>query len=54
MIVQSGIKEVVYECDKHNGEPLNNVSKKILTAGGVHFRKMNEILDIEITKKTCF
>lgn len=54
MIVQSGIKEVVYECDKHNGEPLNNVSKKILTAGGVHFRKTNEILDIEITKKTCF
>ena len=51
MIVQSGIKEVVYENDKHNGEPLNIVSKKILDANNVTYRQMKEKIDIEIKKE---
>lgn len=39
VIIQSGIKEVVYLDDKYIGTPENNVSKKLLTAAGVKYRK---------------
>lgn len=42
-IVQSGIKEVVYESDKYKGTPSNNVSLKILSNAGVKLRKTKEI-----------
>lgn len=39
VIIQSGIKEVVYLEDKYVGTPENNVSKKLLDAAGVTYRK---------------
>lgn len=42
-IVQSGIKEVVYEDDKYKGTPSHNVSLKILSNAGVILRKTKEI-----------
>jgi len=39
VIIQSGIKEVVYLEDKYDGTPGNNVSKKLLDAAGVTYRK---------------
>lgn len=48
MIVQSGIKEVVYESDKYCGTPMNIASKKILSAGGVKCRKMVNAVNLDI------
>lgn len=48
MIVQSGIKEVVYESDKDNGTPMNIASKKILSAGGVICRQMENVTNVHI------
>lgn len=42
-IVQSGIKEVVYENDKYYETESVKVSKKILNAAGVKIRKVEEV-----------
>lgn len=42
-IIQSGIKEVIYDNDKYNGTAADNVSKRILTAAGVRFRKIDSV-----------
>lgn len=42
-IVQSGIKEVIYDNDKYNGTSADNVSKRILTTAGVRLRKISPI-----------
>lgn len=48
-IIQSGIKEIVYESDKYDGTESNTASKKMLDAAGVIYRQINKI-DINITK----
>ena len=49
MIAQSGIKEVVYESDKYGGTPLNIASKKILKAAGVKCRRMEKVIDVNVS-----
>lgn len=39
VIVQSGIKEIIYEEDKYNGTDSNKISKKILDECGVVYQK---------------
>lgn len=41
-IIQSGIKEIVYNSDKYNRTDGNVVSKKMLDFCGVKYRKYNE------------
>ncbi len=36
-IIQSGIKRVVYECDKYAGTPMNTAAKKMFDAAGVEY-----------------
>ena len=43
LIIQSGIKEIVYMDDKYNGTDSDLASKKMLDAAGVKYRKMNNI-----------
>ena len=43
LIIQSGIKEVVYMDDKYNGTESDIASKKMLDAAGVKYRKMKEV-----------
>jgi len=38
-IIQAGIKEVIYDCDKYAGTDAVIASKRMLTAAGVHFRQ---------------
>ena len=38
-IIQSGIKEIIYDCDKYEHTPSVIASKRMLTASGVAFRK---------------
>lgn len=38
-IIQSGIKEIVYECDKYESTPGVRASKRMLCASGVKFTK---------------
>ena len=48
LIIQSGIKEIVYISDKYDGSNENIASKAMLQAAGVRWRK---IPDIEIVVK---
>ena len=43
LIIQSGIKEIVYMCDKYNGTESDIASKRMLEAAGVKTRKMREV-----------
>lgn len=43
LIIQSGIKEIVYMDDKYNGTPSDIASKKMLDAAGVSYRKMEKV-----------
>lgn len=43
LIIQSGIKEIVYMDDKYNGTEGDIASKKMLDAAGVKYRKMEKI-----------
>ena len=43
LIIQSGIKEIVYMDDKYNGTESDIASKKMLDAAGVKYRKMKKI-----------
>lgn len=38
-IIQCGIKSIIYDSDKYNGTPSNTISKKLLDAAGVTYRK---------------
>ena len=42
IIIQSGIKEVIYLSDKYNGTDGNIVSKRLFDECGVTYRKMDE------------
>ena len=48
LIIQSGIKEVVYMSDKYNGTDSDIASKRMLDSAGIVYRKMKEI-KIELT-----
>ena len=43
LIIQAGIKEIVYMEDKYNGTPSDTASKKMLEAAGVKTRKMEKV-----------
>ena len=49
VLSKSGIKEVVYESDKYGGTPLNIASKKILKAAGVKCRRMEKVVDVNVS-----
>ena len=38
-IIQSGIREIIYECDKYADTPAVRASKRMLDAAGVTYRK---------------
>lgn len=38
-IIQSGIRHIIYACDKYEGEPNVIASKRMLSAAGVEMRK---------------
>ena len=42
-IIQSGIKEIIYEDDKYNGTESDIASKRMLDAAGVIYRKMEKV-----------
>lgn len=48
LIIQSGIKEIVYMDDKYSGTPSDIASKKMLDAAGIKYRKIEKV---EITIK---
>lgn len=43
LIIQSGIKEIVYMDDKYNGSDSNIASKKMLDSAKIKYRQMNKI-----------
>ena len=43
LIIQSGIKEIVYMDDKYSGTPSDIASKKMLDAAGIKYRKLDKI-----------
>ncbi|MBQ3002007.1 MAG: dCMP deaminase family protein [Bacilli bacterium] len=43
LIIQSGIKEIVYMSDKYNGTESDMASKKMLAAAGVKTRMIDEV-----------
>ncbi len=43
LIIQSGIKEVVYANDKYDGTDSDTASKRMLDAAGVKYRKIQEV-----------
>ncbi len=48
LIIQSGIKEIVYMDDKYNGTDSDKAAKLMLDAAGVKYRKVSKIsLNIE-------
>ena len=44
LIIQSGIKEIVYMDDKYDGTESDIASKKMLDAAKIKYRKMNKIV----------
>ncbi|MGM9900359.1 MAG: deoxycytidylate deaminase [Bacilli bacterium] len=50
LIIQSGIKEIVYVSDKYDGTNENTASKKMLKSAGIKLRQMN---DVTVEVKTC-
>lgn len=42
-IIQSGIREIIYEDDKYNGTESDIASKRMLDAAGVTYRKMEKV-----------
>ena len=49
LIIQSGIREIVYMEDKYSGTPTDIASKRMLEAAGVKLRKLDSF-DVEIVK----
>lgn len=49
LIIQSGIKEIVYMDDKYDGTEADIASKKMLDAAKVSYRKMKKI-EVELKK----
>lgn len=49
LIIQSGIKEIVYMGDKYSGTPTDIASKRMLEAANIKTRKLDSF-DLEIVK----
>ena len=49
-IIQSGIKEIVYECDKYADTDAVKASKRMLDAAGVNYRQKQEKIKVEVSK----
>lgn len=49
LIIQSGIKELVYLSDKYDNSVSNIASKKMLDAAGVRYRKLKEF-SVEVSE----
>ena len=49
LIIQSGIKEIVYMDDKYNGTDSDIASKKMLDAAKVSYRKMEKV-EVDLKK----
>lgn len=49
-IIQSGIRQIVYESDKYNGSDTNIASKRMLKAAGVKLTKIQNTIHIDVTK----
>lgn len=47
-IIQSGIREVVYESDKYNGIDSNVASKKLLNGAGVKLRELGYTVSVAL------
>lgn len=43
LIIQSGIREIVYLSDKYDNTDANIASKRMLDAAGIKYRKMDEV-----------
>jgi len=43
LIIQSGIKEIVYLSDKYSGTPSDLASKKMADSAGLKYRKMKNM-----------
>jgi dCMP deaminase len=50
-IIQSGIKEIVYEDDKYAETDVVKASKRMLDAAGVRWRSRDHSINVQITKK---
>lgn len=50
LIIQSGIKEIVYLDDKYDGTDSDLASKKMLKSAGVAWRKISVNIDIRVEK----
>lgn len=50
-IIQSGIKEIVYEDDKYADTDAVQVSKRMLNAAGVTYRKMEQPIAVKVTNR---
>lgn len=51
LIIQSGIKEVIYECDKYANTDSVIASKMLLDECGVKYRQIGATIDIGMEKK---
>ena len=49
LIIQSGIKEIIYMSDKYDGTESDQASKKMLKSAGVSWRKVSQ-MKVEIEK----
>ncbi len=47
-IIQSGIREVVYEQDKYDGTEGNCASKRMFRDAGVTLRRMDRIVEVDV------
>ncbi len=52
IIIQNGIKEVIYESDKYKDVDIFIASRKMLKAAGVKMRKYVTKNELEVTKKS--
>ena len=43
LIIQSGIKKIIYISDKDNGTDMNIASKRMLDSAGINYEQMKEI-----------
>ena len=48
-IIQSGIRKVIYECDKYANEDNVKASKKMLKAAGVELVQMNKKISVQVS-----
>ncbi|MBR2810210.1 MAG: dCMP deaminase family protein [Solobacterium sp.] len=50
-IIQAGIRRVVYESDKYDGTKMNIASKRMLKAAGVKLDRIENTIELSVTKK---